>query len=155
MEQLNSLYDLLGKYWGLGLTILGALGFVVEITPIKVYPLRWLGNRLNGDLRAEIKEVKNNTITNALAIDTIRMKDLRTRIIDFADKVSKGFCFSQQNFDDIFEAYDEYEELIKKHNFSNGKIEQDMEIIKNKYHHCRKSCNFTKIVARCEDTNLK
>lgn len=30
---------------------LTAFGLVVEISPIKIYPLRWLGNRINADIK--------------------------------------------------------------------------------------------------------
>ena len=33
-----------------------ALGIVVEITPIKIYPLKWLGNRFNAGLKEKLDE---------------------------------------------------------------------------------------------------
>lgn len=50
--------------------ILALLGVVVEITPIKINPLKWLGKRINGDLKESI--IKLDEKVDANDIDTIR-----------------------------------------------------------------------------------
>lgn len=52
------------------LEILTILGITVEIIPIKFSPLKWLGNRLNGDVKEQLTELKTTVDYND--IDTIR-----------------------------------------------------------------------------------
>ena len=52
------------------LEILTVLGITIEIIPIKFSPLKWLGNRLNGDVKEQLTELKTTVDYND--IDTIR-----------------------------------------------------------------------------------
>ena len=33
---------------------------MVEVSPIKIYPLRWVGNRMNADIKKELDNVNEN-----------------------------------------------------------------------------------------------
>mgnify|MGYP006910470699 FL=1 len=35
-------------------------GVVVEVSPIKIYSLRWVGNRMNADIKKELDNVNEN-----------------------------------------------------------------------------------------------
>lgn len=95
-----------------------------------------------------IKEIKDSlaSTTEALAItskaldnNTKMTEDMfieshRDRIISFADKVADpDYLTSEEQFDRIFELYEEYEEFNRLHKRVNGKVNRNMEIINKAY----------------------
>ena len=103
-----------------------ALGIVVEITPIKIYPLKWLGNRFN----AGLKEKLDKHIDSGAKKD---MKDLRHDILDFSDRITEGSKPSKDAFTHTFDIAVDYHNLIEEYNLTNGVIDIEMENIKKKY----------------------
>ena len=119
--------------WRSIIEVLASLGVVVEISPIKVYPLRWIGNRINADLKKEIDMV-NEKIDNHIEDSAKKnMMDLRHTILDFSDRIKEGAEPSKDIFAHIFEAIDDYHQLIEDHNLTNGMIDVEVEIIKKAY----------------------
>lgn len=125
-----SLPDLI-KY---SLWILLCSGIVFEITPIKINPisfiLKWLGNKLNGDIREQLDRVEKEN-------DMRRMRDLKSEVLAFSRSLkrfdSDGIAedFDSEDYDRIFEAFDEYMKLIKKYSMINGKTIRAMTLINN------------------------
>lgn len=82
----------------------------------------------------ELTELKdalkaNNELTLGLYINTNR-----NRIIDFASKIAnEDVAVSKEEFARIFKVYDEYEEILEKHNKTNGEVDIAMRIIKDSY----------------------
>lgn len=105
----------------------------IEVTPIKIYPLRWLGDKLNQNLTTKVVSLSEQVSLNSKRIDEIRMKEIRKNILEFGDSVIAGKKFPKENFDDIFELYDEYETLIEKYHFKNGRVDNTIVLIKNIY----------------------
>lgn len=85
-----------------------------------------------------------NTI-KALEANTKMTEDMfieqhRDRIISFADKVADPkYATSEEQFDRIFELYEEYEEFNKSHNRTNGKVNRNMGIITEAYNYRKKN----------------
>lgn len=51
------LLDFIKSNWKEITTWLALFGVVVEVSPIKIYPLRWVGNRMNADIKKELDNV--------------------------------------------------------------------------------------------------
>lgn len=58
----------------------------------------------------------------------------RNTIIDFASKVSdENYIATREQFNRVFKLYDEYEEIIKENNLTNGEVTIAHRIIKDAY----------------------
>lgn len=79
------------------------------------------------ELKKQMKE--NNEITLSLLID-----GKRSTIIDFASKViDESYPVTKEQFNRIFKAYKEYEDIIEKNNLTNGEIDIAYRIITESY----------------------
>lgn len=73
------------QHWGLVITFLGLLG--IEISPIKVNPLKWLGkvvgNLLNGDLVAKIDDLANKVNKMEKDADFKNILDIKNNLSNY------------------------------------------------------------------------
>lgn len=98
--------------------------------------IKWVNDKANeydtyGECIAELKkQMKENTeITLSLLID-----GKRSTIIDFASKViDENYPVTREQFNRIFKAYKEYEDIIDKNNLTNGEIDIAYRIISESY----------------------
>lgn len=98
--------------------------------------MNWVNDRAKvyDESVLELTELKdalksNNELTLGLYINTNR-----NRIIDFASKIAnEDVAVSKEEFARIFKVYDEYEEILEKHNKTNGEVDIAMRIIKDSY----------------------
>ena len=108
-------------------------GWVVEIVPVfKWNPitsaLKWIGNKLNGDLKAHLDAVEKEN-------DMRRMRDLKSEILVYSRSLkrfdSDGMAddFDEEDHDRIFEVFQEYMNLINKYKLTNGKTIRAMTMI--------------------------
>ena len=108
-------------------------GWVVEVVPVfKWNPitwiLEWIGNRANHNLIDKLDRVEKEN-------DMRRIKDLKSEILAFSRSLkrfeSDGIAedFDAEDFDHIFESYEEYEDLLTKYRMKNGKTTRAMENI--------------------------
>lgn len=89
--------------------------FVVEVTPIKVSPLKWLGKRLNGDMLDRIERLEKQFLDGK--VDT-----MRTEILDFANSCRNGRKHTFEEWDHIIEVLGKYERICKEHDIENDKL---------------------------------
>lgn len=79
-----------GKLIG-GLATLLASSVVVEIVPIKICPwtafFRWVGKKINGDVREKLDEISNDLSTHIHEDNQRNAKRARVRILRFADEI--------------------------------------------------------------------
>ena len=81
------LLDFIKSNWKEITTWLALFGVVVEVSPIKIYPLRWVGNRMNADIKKELDNVNENLNKHITDSEKKEMKNLRFQVLDFADRV--------------------------------------------------------------------
>ena len=65
------------------LEILAVLGIVIEVTPIKFSPLKWLSDKINGDIKKELNTVKKNLEQLQHDVDHNDIGTIRNRISNF------------------------------------------------------------------------
>lgn len=81
------LLDFIKSNWKEITTWLALFGVVVEVSPIKIYSLRWVGNRMNADIKKELDNVNENLNKHITDSEKKEMKNLRFQMLDFADRV--------------------------------------------------------------------
>lgn len=106
---------------------------LIEITPIKINPLSWVGSLFFGktmkkidDLQTSVKEIK----------DDMEEKDIinkRIRVLNFADEM-QHFDASKERFEQIITDIDDYEKYCREHkNFANNVALMSIDAIKKEY----------------------
>ena len=83
---------------------------------------------------AELTGLKDSlAATNELVLD-LYINSNRNRIIDFASKIAREDApVSREEFNRIFKTYNEYEEILEKHNKTNGEVDIAIRIIEESY----------------------
>ncbi len=113
--------------WG---WIIAVLSVLFEITPIKLHPvtavLRWIGNRLTGDIRQDIADLRRD-------VDEQRMSGIRSLVLDFSNSCLNGRKHTKEEFDHIIEENKTYEELVKKYKIQNEVYKEAYAYIKRIY----------------------
>ncbi len=91
------------------------------------------------DLKDLHKSIADN---NALTLD-LYININRNRIIDFASKVTnENLLISREEFNRIFKTHKEYEEVLQKHNMTNGEVDIAYRVIVDAYKERMKEHNF-------------
>lgn len=80
------------------------------------------------------EEIMNglNNLSDLMTKKTI--KDMRRDILVFCDDLYNNKRLSKENYNDIFNTYDEYEKILKDNNMTNGQVEESMRFIRDTYH---------------------
>lgn len=132
---------------GLGAIILAAAGVLVEIAPVKINPIGWLGRHFNASISAEIADVKADVAEVARLADEREALNNRYRIIRFADELmhSPEILHSEEHFNQIEECITAYCRYCDEHpEFKNHKAKASITRINEVYIKCRKLNNFLK-----------
>lgn len=111
------------------------LGLLVQITPVKINPISWLGKQLNKDTLDKVCKLEK-------MIDNNRMKSIRWEILSFANSCKKHEKHSQDEFLHIIDIHSEYEDLCELNDFTNGVVDVEYEYILEVYSSCRNNNSF-------------
>lgn len=121
------------------LGFLAIFGVVIEVTPIKLSPLRWIGNRLNKNTNEKIDKLEKRMDESEYKFAMKDLADVRNRIISYAILIKSGQKLDSNaliNIQHDLDMYDYYKETYKYMEISgrkvviNGEIETAREIIK-------------------------
>ena len=115
--------------------VLLILGLFVQITPVKVNPISWLGRQLNKDTLDKVCKLEK-------MIDNNRMKSIRWEILSFANSCKKHEKHSQDEFLHIIDIHSEYEDLCELNDFTNGVVDVEYSYILEVYTKCREEDSF-------------
>ena len=121
---------------GYTVEILGLLGVVIEITPIKFSPLKWIGNRLNSGIKKELDSVKENLARLQHDVDYNDIGTIRNRISNF-----DCLCRLDTNYNQIeqhqyvtaFKDFNKWEKYNEKFEDLNGELKIAIENINEHY----------------------
>lgn len=123
---------------------LSVLGIGIDLNPkIKVNPIRWclaqIGKMLNADVNTRLDKMETNISNLSKTVgddrynqDQTRIKDIRSRILDFSNSLAKRER-DLDEFEDIMDLDIEYVDLLKKYGMKNGRTTRAMENIRNHY----------------------
>lgn len=114
------------NYLGCGGTVLLLLAVFIEITPIKINPIEWLGKRLNASMKKEIDEIKKD-------LNVHIAQDYRNKILEFQNECLHGIGHTKEQFDEVLNACADYEKYCKDNDIANGKCAQAIKYIERVY----------------------
>lgn len=122
--------------------VLGVLGVVIEITPIKFSPLRWIGNRLNRSLSEKIEKTDRKVDELYERLDRDKVENIRSELLDFSNSCMNHRRHTEREFDNIFKKEIEYEKLCEKYKIDNGYTEENMKYVHEIYLKCKREGKF-------------
>ncbi len=135
------------NYGGVGMLLLSFLAVLFEITPTKINPVQWLGDRFNASTKAEIADLKKDIAQVKQAEDERNALNNRYRIIRFADELmhSPEIYHSEEHFNQIEECITAYSTYCDEHpEFKNHKAKASIKRINEVYEKCRRLNSFLK-----------
>lgn len=102
---------------------------LVEFAPIKFSPLQWIGKRVNADAIARLDKVEKK-------LDEHIAQSYRNKILEAQNKLLSGYVFTLEEFDEIIDACENYEQYCKDNDVPNEKCKLAIHYI----YHCYKIC---------------
>lgn len=116
------------------------LSTFIQILPVKIYPLdfikklfKWAGEQLMIDVEKKLDNIEHKVDEMESEFDKKRIKDLRFEILDFDNAITRN-TYSRESYEHVmFDIHQEYEQLLKKYNTKNGKVDKAMKRINDSY----------------------
>ena len=84
------------------------------------------------DISEQVLMLSNKVNENRKESDLTRIKEIRSRILDFANSLPKRER-SIDEIEEIFDLHDEYERLLEKYDQTNGRTTRAMEVVEIYY----------------------
>lgn len=106
--------------------VLAILGIVIEITPVKINPFSWIGQRLNKDIKKELSELKRD-------FEITKANNMRWEILSFTNSCRRKINHSKDEWHHILNIINEYEDYTKEKKILNGVIEEDSRYLRELY----------------------
>ena len=132
---------------------IGILSIFVEFSKIKVNPLsaalKWIGNRIMADVKADLKDVKKEqerilkeqeTLARQRAIDAADA--IKAEIFRFYNECQKRERHSEGEFNHIIQRNKKYEKLMEELKEPNGVYEMEYKYIMGIYEKCQEENDF-------------
>ena len=116
--------------------ILGLLGVIIEITPIKFSPLKWIGNRFNSDIKKELENVKKDLNQLQTDVDYNDIGTIRNRISNFdclCRLDTEHNQIEQHQYVTAFKDINKWEKYHEKYEDLNGELKIAIENINEHY----------------------
>ena len=138
-----NLYDFFSNLSiGGGFTIFIVLTLLVEIVPIKIYPLKWLGTHINAELTKKIDSIDNRMDQVEKNLNEHVAESYRTTLLDFQDKILQGCIFTKDQWAVIIKICGKYEKHIKDNGLINGDATEAIAFIRWQFQENLKTKNF-------------
>lgn len=118
------------------LEVLAILGIVIEVTPIKFSPIKWIANKFNEDIKKELKEVKKDIEQLQIKADERDIATLRNRISNFENLVRLDVNKDQlkkHQYVTAFKDIDRWNEYHVKYTSLNGELKLAIQNIEYSY----------------------
>ena len=119
-----------------GLEIMAILGITIEVIPIKFSPLKWLGNKINGDIKKELTDMRKEIAEIKKEGDMRDIRTLRGRIANFGLLVKKDEnldTLDKSQYIAYFKDRDKWVEYHKTYTNLNGELQATIEYVDDAY----------------------
>lgn len=128
------------------LTIGGWLAFFIivslfiEIIPVKINPVGWLGERLNATMYKRVDKIEKK-------LDEHIAQSYRNKILAFQDSLLLQGCskFTKEQYDEVLLAITDYENYCKNNDVKNDKCVLAIKYIKRSYTECQNGRSFSSL----------
>lgn len=128
---------------GLGTIVLMTL---IQFSSIKLNPwdavFKWLGNKLNADLKNQISEVKKNLDSHIKSSKEKDLRDSRVNILNFCTACINGQNHTKEQFEFMIAQCDDYEKYIEENKIKNGVVTSAIKEIRRRYEDCMRFGGF-------------
>lgn len=123
------------NYLGVGGILFIILSVFIEIVPIKVYPIKWLGERLNAGMKERTDKLEKK-------LDEHIAQSYRNKILLAQSDLLNKRLFTQEEFDEVIDACTAYESFCKDNEVVNDKCTLAIRYIKRTYEYCQNNRSF-------------
>lgn len=119
-------------------SVLVIISLFIEITPIKINPIGWLGRRLNASMNEKVEKIEQK-------VDEHIAQSFRNKILAFQDSIllQGPSSFTQEQYNEVIDAITKYEKYCKENNIDNDKCVLAIGYIKRSYTHCQNNRSFS------------
>ena len=128
---------------GISLLVLMAL---IEISPIKLNPWKWIfraiGRAINSDLNDKIETMSGKLGGMEVAIDENEIDRIRWEILDFSNSCRNGRRHTKEEFDHIIVMHQKYIDILKRRGKTNGQVDLAYRYIEELYMRCQLEGDF-------------
>ena len=115
---------------------------VLEVTPIKVSPLAWIGRRLNSDLKEDVKNLEKRISDMEQKQIQKDIEAKRKLILDFANSLRQDKKHTVEEYENVIRTIDDYILLCEKYKIKNGYITIQAKYINDTYYMLSKTGKF-------------
>lgn len=126
------------NYFGIGGFLFLILTVFVEISPIKINPIQWLGKRLNSSLLQKLEKVEKK-------LDNHVAQSLRSKILNYQNSLLNNQIHTHEEWSEILKACEDYEEYCKANNIKNGYVDHAIKYINSQFDKALYSNQFTNL----------
>ena len=121
-------------------TIFIIISLFVEIAPLKINPIGWLGDRLNALMYKRVAKIESK-------LDEHIAQSYRNKILAFQDLLlSQSYTeFTKEQYDEVIEAIGNYENYCKENEIKNDKCTLAINYIKRCYTECQNKRSFSSL----------
>lgn len=138
MDDLEKLFEAFRTIAG----TLAVFGITFELLPIKIYPLKWLGDRLTKSTNNKIDKIQKQVNKIEYENDMKDLRNIKSRLHGYGMMIKKGEKLSHDTLKsalDDLDVYDFYKETYNTMEINgrnvkiNGEIEIDRQLIVEQY----------------------
>lgn len=113
-----------------------------EIETLKAEMQTYKDNRLHDreqsfEIQRQLTENQNEIKESLQNLTKMFLKkeidDKRWEILDFSNSVANGKKCNKEQYDHVFEVYQDYEKILEENDMENGRVDMSMAFIRKKY----------------------
>lgn len=122
------------------LAVFVILSLLVEVTPIKINPVGWLGERLNAKMYQRVDKIEAK-------LDQHVAQSYRNKILAFQDNllIEGSSMFTKEQYDEVIESITFYEKYCEDNEIDNDKCVLAIRYIKRCYTDCQNNRSFSQL----------
>ena len=120
--------------------LLAICGVTIEVLPIKVSPLKWIGKKITESTNERIDKIQKQVDTIEYENDMRDLRNTKSRIHQYGLQLRKGEDLSEEIIKSAFDDLDVYEFYKEKYHFMNingkkikinGEVEVDRKLLQD------------------------
>lgn len=105
----------------------------IEIVPIKISPLNWLGKRVNAETIKDLKLLDEKVCQLDNKLDQHVAESYRNSILRTQDRLLMNKKMTLEEWAKVIETIDDYNSYCEANNITNGVVKEATKYIKHEY----------------------
>lgn len=115
---------------------------LIEIVPVKISPLGWIGKRINREISKQVKDITDQVAKVEKKLDEHVAQSYRNKILTFQDDVIAGKPKSKEQWKEVVNAITAYEDYCEVNHISNGLCKEASRMLLTEYRNTLKANGF-------------